>query len=289
MFYIIVNFIGVVLCAFLLYVVARNAKRSVSDILTCGLASGCLLMSVFCGMQCLLSMLDGIFYGGVTACKIEAIAHIAAIQTEFACVTALFLNMYFSIVRKKYMSHKFAIILVSVIWIVAVSVTCLLSLVSPIYLMSNGTFCFFAFSSAAIVCWLIPGLLISLGIIIFVHIKTMSYFSKMLPSANSVMMRGKITKFVTLQDIFTQQFRWRSTLFIFALLFGWGSAIVSAVYEFASGETPEELVTSVGVGGVLFSVAAPLIFFCTAQQQHCCFFRKKPHEVNVGEDMPFVA
>lgn len=293
-FYVATNFLGVLLCSLLIFVVLRNEKRSGSDIFACGLASGCLTMSVTCSIQCLLNITSQRFYGGVIACKVEAIAHISAIVTEFVCVALISINMYAETSLKKKAKHSTIFAIVVIVWILCTAITCLLSIISPIYLMSAGTYCFFAFSSVAIAGWLIPVLLISLMVMLFCHYKLMRYFSRMLPSNETQVFSTRTPRLTRLQDIIIQQFQWRSTLFIIALFFGWGFAIVACVFEFVQQQTSEWLVTAVGTGGVFFSVLAPLVFFATSPRAMKCFQRKhdghiieepkKLHETNLVVD-----
>ncbi len=269
-FYMLSNYVGVALCTVLIYAVACNKKRLPSDIFVCGLASGCLSMSLTCGIQCMLNLSVNRFYGGEIACQIEAIAHISAVLTEFLCVMSLSLNMYRSVVFGYEMQQLTVLVIVMCIWCSCTFITGLLSLISPIYLMSAGTYCFFAFSSVAIAGWLVPGLVIALITMFVCHIKMVRFLTKMLPrvkpdpSFSQLSHNGKKTSIVSEYDIWMRQFQWRSTLFMIILLIGWGFAAVTVIYEFSTGYASEWLVTAVGVGGVSFSWWVPLIFLYTS-------------------------
>lgn len=262
-FYILTNYIGVLLCLLLIYVVLCNKKRSSSDIFTCGLSTGCLSMSITCGTQCLANAIGNKFIGYDKACNLEAIAHISSILTEFFNVAFISINMYYSVVKKKEIQQNTSFKIIIAIWLICTISTCLASLEGKIYLMSAGTYCFFAFDSVAITGLLIPGLIISLTIMISCHFTIVNHLSKMLPTSviGFITVGGIKSPVISQQDIWTHQFRWRSTLFILALILGWGFAAVTTIHELAIGETPEWLVTAVGVCGVLFSVWVPLIFF----------------------------
>ena len=69
------------------------------------------------------------------------------------------------------MSVGMSLWIVGGIWAVCIVVTGLLSLVSPIYLMSAGTYCFFGFKSAGIAGWLVPGLVLALGVMTFCYVQ----------------------------------------------------------------------------------------------------------------------
>ncbi len=264
MFYILSNYLGVGLCIALIVVVLKNETRITSDIFVCGLASGCLTMSLTCAIQCSINMAADRFYGGDIACQIEAIAHISSVLTEFFCVMLITANMYRSVVLEKELEQWTAVKMVIAIWLGCTFITCIASLFSPIYLMSAGTYCFFAFSSFAIAGWLVPGLIFSLTTMIMCHVKIMKHFKQMLPIAGIVKLHGP-TQLTRSQDLWTVQFQWRSTLYIIALLLGWGFAAITTVYELCVGRANEWLVTAVGVGGVTFSWATPLIYLFTSK------------------------
>jgi hypothetical protein len=170
-FYISSNYLGVILCAILIGSVYHNPKKTSTDILIGGLCSGCLWMSLTCGTQCLLSVLHGYFYGGDLACQLEALAHVSAILVQFFCVSAIAIRSYLLVVHSYNMSKNMALIFVVIIWVICIVVTGLLSLVSPIYLMTAGTYCFFGFSSPAIRGWLVPGLLLALLVLGYCYIQ----------------------------------------------------------------------------------------------------------------------
>jgi hypothetical protein len=291
-FYSMSNYLGVVLCLFLMYSVYRNKNRIASDVFVAGLAFACARMSFTCGVQCSVSFAAGRFYGGEAACKAEAIAHVSAILEEFFCVTCLFLNMYFRVVRGRVLKTKYALGIVAMIFVICLIITGLASLSSPIYLMSAGTYCFFAFSSFAIAGWLVPGLVFALvtsftcNFLILRHFKrgtaqlpkeeaqrpNMTVWQQQPAAAppscaktNSGTAIGVTDGFLGIGDILKTQFKWRSTLFIIGLLVGWGSAAITTIYEFAVGRASEGLVTAVGVGGVSFSWWAPVIYSFTSK------------------------
>jgi len=267
-FYGLSNYVGVILCVSLIYFIARNPKRTCSDIFVCGLSSGCISLSITCGTQCFLSLAAGRFYGAEIACQFEAVAHISSVLTEFFCVATISINMYWEVVRKQKIEQKTALKIIVGIWLTCLVVTGLLSLCSPIYLMSAGTYCFFGFSSAAIAGWLVPGLIISLSTMLYCHITVMKHFKAMVPK-KPVSVSGDIkllgqNSVITNRDVWAQQFQWRSTLYMITILIGWGFAAVTTIYELAVGRSAEWLVTAVGVGGVSFSWWCPLVYSHTS-------------------------
>jgi len=162
-YYVLSNYVGVFLCSILMYSVWKNPKRNATDVIVCGLCSACLILSITCGTQCLVNVFHKRFYGGELACQIEAIAHVSSILTQFFCVAALAIRSYLVVVRKYDLPPRLAAKITAFIWVFCTVMTGLFSLVSPIYLMSNGAYCFFAFGSFAIAGWLLPGLVLALG------------------------------------------------------------------------------------------------------------------------------
>lgn len=169
-YYIAANYIGVALCTILMFSVWKNHRKTSIDVLIAGLCSGCLWMSITCGSQCLVSVIHHYFYGSDIACQLEAFFHVSAILVQFFMVTTIALRSYLAVVRQYTISLSLSYGLVLSIWITCVLVTYLLSLVSPIYLMTAGTYCFFGFSSPAIAYWLLPGLVVSLLTMIICYI-----------------------------------------------------------------------------------------------------------------------
>jgi len=265
-FYILSNYIGVMFCLVLIYSVYTNAKRITSDLYIASLASGCIMMSITCGTQCMLSVIDNRFFGGDVACQFEAIAHVSSILVQFFSVTCMTITFYQSVVKKRTFSDKRILQSIAVIWITCLVITGLASLVSPIYLMSAGTYCFFGFSSFAIAGWLVPGLIVALVTMSICHVMVMRYFTSILiqtmhadTSIVHQLGRQKNPILTTEQDIWREQWKWRSTRFILILLCGWGFAAITAVDELVAGRAPEWLVTAVGTGGVSFSWAVPVV------------------------------
>jgi len=273
----------------LMYSVYANPKRNGTDILISGLCSGCLLMSVTCGTQCLLSMIHGRFYGGDLACQIEAIAHVSSILTQFFCVAGIAIRSYLLVVRKYDLATSLALKITVSVWVVCIVLTGLFSLFSPIYLMSNGTYCFFGFSSFAIAGWLLPGLVVALGVMCVCYCRIWQEFKRTTlimeaalrilgpraedscsgeatPSTRGTS-RSTASRSLTenaRRDISHVAVARRSALFIVILLLGWGFAAVTAIYELTVGQATEWLVTAVGVGGVSHSWWVPIMYAYTS-------------------------
>jgi hypothetical protein len=267
-FYIFCNYLGTALCIFLIYLVYKNKKRNASDIFASGLALSCILLSFPCGTQCLLSAIANDFYGGSAACYIEAVAHISSILTEFLTVTCISVNTYINTVHKrKEISQRLAVIIVSIIWFGCVIITIITSIYTRILLLPPSLYCFPAFDTFMICGLLVPGLIISLGIMTFCHWKINRHLLSDLPpkaSSSSIKNNGVEVRTTTPTDVWFKQIQSRSMLYIIFLLLGWFFAIPTMIFELATGTADQVLVTGVGIGGVQFSVWAPLIYFYTS-------------------------
>jgi hypothetical protein len=301
-YYVMSNYVGVLFCAVLMYSVFTNPKKKAIDVMISGLCSGCLFHSLTCGTQCLLSMIHGRFYGGELACQFQAIAHISSILTQFFCVAGIAVCSYLLIVRNRDLEIKLAFKITVSIWVTCTVLTGLFSLFSPIYLMSNGTYCFFGFSSFAIAGWLLPGLVVALGVMAVCYYKIWQNFKR-----NSLFLgvavrilspKPKVTNAldettnvspavksddlgsttaqprVSTRAVQTENARReishmsvarRSALFMAILILGWGFAAITAIFELTVGPATEWLVTAVGVGATSFSWWMPLTYAYTSE------------------------
>ncbi len=316
--YISFNYAGVLLCALLTLSVARMPASAITsvDVLIAGLCSGCIWMSLTCGSQCLVSVIHGYFYGRALACELEAFFHVSAILVQFGCVTLISLRGYWSLrfrgtsLNSWVMPVSVAKQAVGLVWLVAVGGTFGLGQVSPIYLMSAGTYCFFAFSSPAIAGWMIPMLVIAACIMSwsYVHIyrvgathdrdririrlaathapddrrhSSLAYSSPSSQSPQRAKTAGNPVGFLV-NDIgpsevvrsLARKVAVRSSLFVLILMVGWAAAIVTALYELINkAQATEPLVTAVGVGGTLHSILVPLAYGFTSSYHQRTFRR----------------
>jgi len=149
---------------------------------------------------------------------------------------------------------------------------------------------FFGFSSFAIAGWLLPGLVLALGVMSACYWKIWKEFKrttlimeaalKILGTMEMVSGSGDVTpnhwqasasassRSVAenaKRDVSHIQVARRSSLFIAVLLLGWGFAAVTAIYELTVGHATEWLVTAVGVGGVSHSWWVPIVYTYTSE------------------------
>jgi hypothetical protein len=253
--YITFNYIGSYLCVLLEISIAHHTQRTTGDIFLSGLLSGCIWMSMTCGSQCLINVIHNTFFGGPIACWLEALFHVTGILVQFFCVTYLSLRHYGVIVHRYDLTQKQAISTVLLTWFLCLIITFSLGYASEIYLVSNGTYCFYQFKSPAILGWLVPGLFISLVGMIFAYVQIWRYTRQVFERSEAL---GASTAPAT-------RLAKKAALFVLVLLLGWIIAAITAVYEYIQGEAPEGMVTALGVMGTAHTVAVAIVYASTNQ------------------------
>jgi hypothetical protein len=218
---------------------------------------------------------EGEFYGQGGACWLEAFFHVSGILVQFACVVAIGVRNAYTTRSLRHVSVSCAGWTVGGIWVVCTGVTALLSLISPIYLMSAGTYCFFEFKSPAILYWLVPGLILAVVVLIVT-------FAVMIRLAlHSTAQTGLMTD-ASERCRFACSLSGRASVFVAVICVGWVPAAFAAFYEYAtSNQASAALVTLVGVCGTLHSVLVPLVYSWTAAGEKLCCCKKKakpPHD-----------
>lgn len=268
-YYVFANLLGTKLCTMLIVCIIKNPKRTPSDCMLASVAGACIVMASTCAMQCLINLITGTFYGGDIACQIESIMHVCAILVQFcsvagvavlfadqvqhqiARVMVVFRDMP-QITRKEPISEQFTLRIIAILWVSCYVMVGLLSLISKLYLVSAGTYCFFSFSSPCIIIFCVI-LVIALVIMVYCHQRVVRQYQFLLES------RARTLNDDLNNRTLWQQFRWRSTIQIILLLVGWGPAVLALLYEWIFlTQASEALVTMVGVGGVSYTFAVPL-------------------------------
>src|SRR5207247_8464719 len=139
----------------------------------------------------LLNLIHGSFYGSEPACQAEAIWHVSSVMIEFGSVAfmtfvfadqvnhnvASVSNLVLGVHQaqaypRELITNRRAFQLIACLWFSCILLVVLLSFISRIYLISAGTYCFFSFSSPAIVTLCVV-LVIALGIMVYHHVQVM--------------------------------------------------------------------------------------------------------------------
>ncbi len=190
------NYIGTVLCVILIISFMRHQNKSPGEILIGGLLSGCALMSVTCASQCFLNLISGTnsFQYGEWACKLEAFFHVSSIMVQFFCVALIAWRNHRIVAHSKDISPKTAFGMVAGVWFISEVGTFSLGLISPIYLMPTGAYCFYQFSSPVMLYWFCPVMVIALLFVCFFYYQIFTIASKIdvNHNASSSSLREKI-------------------------------------------------------------------------------------------------
>lgn len=267
--YITLNTIGVYLCIRLMLKIIKGNDsvgyiRQLTNIFILGLCSGCVCMSFACGLQCLICIIHGEFYGGHQACWWQALIHVSSAAVQFTCVAFLSLFFYLTIVKKFIWPAKKLKWFIFITWVCCTSVTFGLSFISPLYLVSNGTYCLYEFKSPAILGWLVPCLLIALIVMIFSYISIYYYVKNISMAIKDYRMSVSNTDEPHIKQAY------RSTLYTLVLFIGWIMIAITAIYESTYGTATQELVTAVGIGSTWHSMAVPLVYRYTDNSNETC-------------------
>jgi len=152
-FFIIMNFLAIVFNSSLVYSIWRlKNKKTSTEVLIGGLASGIIIGAFGCGPQCLINTVSGTFaYGSHGACFTEAFLHLVGMEIQFICVAAIAHRTYVGVVLLKPYSVNQAVAIVVCAWIFAPCATLLSGNFSRYYLVASGTFCFYEWASPALI------------------------------------------------------------------------------------------------------------------------------------------
>lgn len=261
-FYVIINYLGVLINAGLIWSITRAREKTSRDIFVISLASGCLMMSLPCATQCLFNWVSsGQHYQyGAFACYLEAYFHVSAIMVQFLSIMMIAWNSYQCSVRRQVIPMHKAIGMVFVIWVGEALGTVMTSTYSEIVLMPAGAYCFFDFKSIVIVYWFCPTMIISLGATVFFYVR----IYKLAQSSVQIMINSHNIspnlRSSNSAEIMTKQVAMRSSIFVLAYFFGWFPAVIACVYALIHGQVTVFLDTFLAIAGSLNSVWQPLAY-----------------------------
>jgi hypothetical protein len=266
--YIIFNYVGSAYGIVLMNSIRRMPAqlRTSNDIFVAGLCFGGVFFSLTCGSQCIVNVVHGYFYGGSIACWLEAWFHVSGILMQFFCVTLMGIRNYLTILRRYTMSVSQAVVAVVFVGVTCFAVTFALATVSKLYLVMNGTYCFYRFDSPAILMWLVPALFLAVLTLVFCYTRIYLYTRMIMDAAE-------------MSNASSVRIAKRMFLFVITLLIGWTTAVVTAVYELFYGNAVESLVTAVGVAGTFHTLLVPLVYGYTNIAHRnaifCCCYRSR--------------
>jgi hypothetical protein len=240
--------------------------RTSNDIFVAGLCFGCLFFSLTCGSQCFANIVHGYFYGGSIACWLEAWFHVSGILTQFICVTLMGIRNYLTVLRKYSITVRQAILAVGVVVTSCFAISFALATVSELYLVMNGTYCFYRFDSPAILMWLVPMLLLATLTVIFCYTRIYLHARLVMRATANLQARATTSSIRIAKRMF---------LFVVTLVIGWTTMVATAIYEYHYGKNADQaLVTAVGVTGTFHTLLVPLVYGYTniyhRRAIYCC-------------------
>eukprot|EP00456_Euglypha_rotunda_P037960 TRINITY_DN2914_c0_g1_i5.p1 TRINITY_DN2914_c0_g1~~TRINITY_DN2914_c0_g1_i5.p1 ORF type:complete len:328 (-),score=13.65 TRINITY_DN2914_c0_g1_i5:296-1165(-) len=151
-------------------------KRTSTEILIGGLSSGIIVGALGCGPQCLLSAIAGTFAYGDRACFAEAYLHLVGMEIQFICVAAISHRTYVGVVKLQSYPPIKSLLVVAFAWAFAFFTTSFMGYFSSFYLVASGTFCFYDWTSPALIFAAWPMAAVSLGLMGFWYWKTYQAF-----------------------------------------------------------------------------------------------------------------
>jgi len=129
-------------------------KKTSIDVLLAGLASGFVISSTGCFFPCLFNLMNT-FQDQM--CFFEAYLHIVGMVVQFLNVATIAFRTYLGITRKiTTFTIKRVYLAVLFSWILSFGGTFIFGLFSEIYLVASGTFCFYTWTSVALLAWAWP-------------------------------------------------------------------------------------------------------------------------------------
>jgi len=222
-FYILMNFLALYFNSSLIVSVYRlKDKKSSTDILIGGLASGIIIGALGCGPQCLFSIIMSTFAFGERACFIEAYLHIVGMIIQFLSVSAISYRTYIGVVKLQSFDLNKAYFFVVAIWCLAFAGTLLFGTYSPIYLVASGTFCFYQWTSLALIAWAWPVAIsaaIGMG---FCYYKTFKTVSEVRKGAKDIYLDGSSREAAIALKL---------SVLVFLFVLGYSGIVSQSLYE----------------------------------------------------------
>ena len=254
-FYVVVNYLGVIINGILIWSILRARDKSSRDIFIVGLASGCLIMSMPCATQCLFNYIssDHSYQYGDLACYFEAYFHVTAIIVQFISIMLIAWNSYDNVINNKTIPVPTAAMILFIVWSVTAFGTILTSWYSNLILMPDGAYCFFDFKSVTIIYFFVPTMLITLILMIYFYLRIYLIANK----SNTII---RINNIETNNANISRKVALRSLIFVVTYFIGWFPAIIACIYDILYGYLPESLDISLAIAGSLNSIWQPVAY-----------------------------
>jgi hypothetical protein len=228
--YVIMNVLAIVFNLSLVISIWRlRDKKTSTEVLIGGLSSGIVLAAMGCGPQCLMSSILGTFAFGDKACFAEAFLHLVGMEIQFICVAAISHRTYVGVVKLAPYPPQKAIYIVAFAWVFAVFTTAVMGYFSDYYLVASGTFCFYKWTSPALIFAAWPMAITSVCLMGFWYWKTYQAFRTVRDGAKDFR-QEKASSSSLDRDLAI-----RLSLLVILFLFGYVGIISQSLYEIMVG------------------------------------------------------
>jgi len=222
-FYILMNLMAIYFNLSLIISIFRLKDRKTStDVLIGGLCGGIIVGAMGCGPQCFLNLVLNTFAYGDRACFAEAFLHIVGMEIQFLNVAAISYRTYVGVVKLQNFSVQKAYVFVISSWFIAFIGTFIFGSYSDYYLVASGTFCFYNWTSIALLAWAWPLAGIAAVSMGYWYWKTFETVRRVRQSAKEIIVDGSTREV----DV-----AYRLSTMVLLFLLGYSGIISQSLYE----------------------------------------------------------
>jgi len=204
-----------------------------------------------CGPQCLFNMIFHNFAYGDRACEAEAYIHIVGMIIQFLCVSSISYRVYVGVVQLKPFTVRKALLFVAFIWVLAFAGTAIFGNMSPIYLVQSGTFCFYDWSSVALIAWAWPVAGIAAGCMVYWYYSTFKVVRAARAAAKALVIDGSRRE----ADIAI-----KLSILVFLFVYGYSGVVCQSLYEVTVGRAKIWGDVTAAVIAMTYWVMAPFAY-----------------------------
>ncbi|AYV80515.1 MAG: hypothetical protein Harvfovirus2_45 [Harvfovirus sp.] len=229
--YIGINLLGTLLCSMIIISAARQKQILQNDIFVIGLCVGCIIMSAPCLIECIVNISSDTYdEAGDQTCNIESMFHLIAMITQFCFTSLIAIKSFFLIAYGNNISTKTMKSIIAVTLGIGILGSIIFGVFSETTVMASGTWCFYKFSSLAVIAWFTPCVIITGLSIIISYVKIFRIIKKskervMAYVSNSSNDQAKVAK--------------KASIFVLCFLVSWTPMIVASIMELAGEQINE--------------------------------------------------
>ncbi|AYV77907.1 MAG: hypothetical protein Edafosvirus2_86 [Edafosvirus sp.] len=230
--YVTLHTIGACLSLLLGIYIVKSKTKTASDIFIFGLCLGCIVMSLPCIIECMISLTEDSEYN-IDVCSIEALFHLTAIIIQFLNIGLFAWRSHSYITKRIEMSISKAYLIVLLICFLSFTGTTIIGHFSSVYEMPSGTYCFYSYSSLATIAWFIPILTITFISIVYFYTKIILIARRSERAVASLTNNNnskQVTVFSNNNRLISFQVAKRVIIYICIFMLCWGPGFVAVIY-----------------------------------------------------------